>query len=178
MGALCLAARLRRSAVAALLAVTACAGASAGRGPREGEPLLLETVTLEGEPFTVGGPGPLRLVELWATWCAPCGPASEEARAALTRHPRVRLQAVSLDGSAEVVRRAVAASPRHGRQLLLRGGPAAAERLGLGRLPAFVMLDRRGRVVGSVSGLSADLAPALERMLRQAEGRPLRPAGA
>ncbi len=160
-----------------LLGAGSCASSGAQRRG-EGDPFWLSTLTLAGEPLLIGGEGPARLVELWASWCAPCGPASEQAQAALGRHLQTRLYAVSIDADPRVLKHALAAAPRPGTQLLLRGGPAEAARLGLNEVPTFIALDRNGVMVGRVTGLSASLPGALEELLSRAEGRPGRPGGA
>jgi len=165
-----------------LLAVAACAHAPAApaRPPRQataslarpgaaGDRLVAETMA--GETVEIGGPGPVRLVELWATWCVPCGPAAERARSVLARHPQVVAYAVALDSDRGAVLRHLASVPGVGTPLLYPGGASAAARRGLDRVPMFVALDARGKVAGTVTGLSSNLGPALERLLSQAEGR-------
>ena len=50
--------------------------------------------------------------------------------------------------------------------------PAAlSPRAGIPQVPTFLALDTRGRLVGVVVGLSPGLGPALERLLRLAEGK-------
>ena len=146
------------------------AAPSRPRAPLEAEPRFAAE-TLTGEAVKIGGPGPVRLVEVWATWCAPCAAASERARAVLRRHPQVLAYAVSIDADRDAVARHVAATPPAGEPLLFGGGPAAAARRGLGDVPTFIVLDTRGRVVGRMTGLSGGLGPTLERLLRRAEGR-------
>ena len=165
---------MRRSAAIAALALTLATGCgqrgwggSGGDEPRL--PLLAET--LAGERFVVGGPGPVRLVELWATWCTPCGPAAERARTVLARHPDVVAYAVSIDQDRAELTRRLAEAPPPGTTLVLTGGPIAAARAGIPQVPTFLAIDARGRLVGSVVGLSPGLGPALEKLLRRAEGR-------
>jgi len=160
------------AAVTAALALATGCGRRAWGGSGGAEPQLpLLAETLVGERFVVGGPGPVRLVELWATWCTPCGPAAERARTVLARHPNVVAYAVSIDQDrAELTRRLGEAAPP-GTALVLTGGPTAAARAGIPQVPTFLALDARGRLVGTVVGLSPELGPALEKLLRRAEGR-------
>jgi hypothetical protein len=154
---------------AALLACAAGRSRPAPPGPRE--PFHLAAETLAGERVDVGGPGPVRLVELWASWCGPCGPAAERARAALEHHPDVVAYAISIDTDRAALGRAAAASPPPGMVLVLPGGPAAAASRGLDRIPAFLALDADGLVVGMVTGMTPHLAQDLDDLLRRAEGR-------
>jgi hypothetical protein len=169
---------LRAATAAALAVALGCAGrpVAPAAAPDQPQPTLspvlhLEVETLEGKRVDIGGPGPVRLVELWATWCGPCGPAAERARAALARHPQVVAYAVSVDEDREAVARSVAEAPPPGTALVLPGGPAAARRRGVSQIPTFVAIDNRGRVAGAVAGYSPGLESALDRILRQAEGR-------
>jgi thiol-disulfide isomerase/thioredoxin len=164
----------RRLAAAPTIALALAACAATGRTARahaglEAEPRFAAE-TLAGEEVEIGGPGPVRLVELWASWCAPCVPAAEKARAVLRRHPEVLAYALSLDVDREALDHHLARAPPAGTPLLFHGGPAAAARRGLNQLPMFIVLDARGRVAGTLTGLTAGLGPALERLVRQAEG--------
>ncbi len=178
------------TAFAAAIAVVACVGRSPGRRThsvldserdRRGEAALLvrcpvgsefhlAAETLAGGRVAIGGPGPVRLVEVWATWCEPCALAAVRARTVLARHPRVLAYAVALDVDRETVSRYVAMTPPPGTPLVLLGDRAAAARHGLDRVPAFIAIDARGRVTGAITGLSPGLGPALDRLLRHAEG--------
>jgi thiol-disulfide isomerase/thioredoxin len=178
------------TAFAAAIAVLTCAACSPGprthsgldgerdrrgeaalpiRGPLGGE-FHLAAETLAGERVEIGGPGPVRLVEVWATWCEPCALAAARARPVLARHPRVVAYAVALDVDRETVSRYVAMTPPPGTPLVLLEGHAAAARRGLDSVPTFIALDARGRVTGAITGLSPGLGPALDRLLRHAEG--------
>ena len=48
---------------------------------------------------------------------------------------------------------------------------SSLSRAGIPQVPTFLALDTRGRLVGVVVGLSPGLGPALERLLRLAEGK-------
>jgi cytochrome c biogenesis protein CcmG/thiol:disulfide interchange protein DsbE len=65
--------RLRLAALAALLAAPACKGGEAA-GPRVGAPAPAFTAaTLQGDSVSIASlKGQVVLVNLWATWCAPC----------------------------------------------------------------------------------------------------------
>ncbi len=165
--------RVSALALALALACSAAAGPrSAASAPLALSPLAgdLPVETLAGAPRHLGGPGPVRVVELWATWCEPCAAAAARAAPVLARHPRVVAYAVALDPDRDAVARHLVASPPLGEPLLLRGGPSAAARRGHDQIPAFFVLDARGREVGSVTGSTPNLGPRLERLLRLAEG--------
>lgn len=157
-------------ALAALAACGACAQGARPPSWAARAELPFVALAMDGERVVVGGPGPPRLVELWATWCAPCGPAAERARAVLARHPRVAAYSVSVDEDRAALERRLAELPPPGRPLVYPGGPAAAARRGLRDFPTFLAIDARGRLVGVVTGLSPGLGPRLDRMLRHAEG--------
>ena len=86
-------------------AVAAC-GAGSDSGPSSFRPLeagdavpVYTNTTVSGETVTIGGEGPITLLNLWATWCVPCRtefPDLQEIHEELG--PRgLRLIAVSLD---------------------------------------------------------------------------------
>jgi thiol-disulfide isomerase/thioredoxin len=159
--------RSRRAALALALALAACAAGERARRPYRPDVAALSAETLDGTAIPLRGPGPPRLVELWATWCEPCARAAAAARPVLARHPRVRAYAVAVDDDRGAVASHASAV---GEVLVLAGGAADAARAGFDRLPTFVALDARGRVVGAVTGLTPNLAAALDRLLRHAEG--------
>jgi thiol-disulfide isomerase/thioredoxin len=165
--------RSPRAVAAALtcVATLACCASARPAQQRAREPGLasLDLTTLDGTPIEITGPGPTRLVEVWATWCEPCERAAAAARPVLARHALVAAYAVALDTDRTLVERHAGLAV--GTVLLVRGGAAAATRAGFGRLPAFVALDARGRAVGAVTGATPNLAAQLERLIGHAEGR-------
>ncbi len=161
-----------------LVVVSACAG-HAERRPEHAKPTAaarhtaagaLVGETLAGDRVDLAGPGPVRLVELWATWCVPCGPAAEIARPVLQRHPDVAAYSLAVDEPAAVAAY-VTSRPMLGTVLLYPGGAAAATRRGLNEFPMFIALDAHGRVAGTVVGFRPGLGAALDRLLNHAEGR-------
>ncbi|MFL5271791.1 MAG: TlpA family protein disulfide reductase [Anaeromyxobacteraceae bacterium] len=159
--------RSARAALALLVAAASCTASQPARRAGAGDLGALAAARLDGTPVALRGPGSPRLVELWATWCEPCAHAAAAARPVLARHPRVHVYAVSVDDD----RAAVASHPfALGEVLVAAGGAAGAARAGFDRLPTFIALDAHGRVVGTVTGAAPNLAAALDRMLRHAEG--------
>jgi thiol-disulfide isomerase/thioredoxin len=158
---------LRALALLALLSV-ACAGSRAGwRPPAVAE---LPAETLDGRPYALAGPGPVRLVDVWASWCTPCVAAAPRVARVLARHPEVLGLSLSVDDDEAELRRHLERHGVPGLVLHCRGGFAAASRRGVSDLPLFLVLDSRGRLAGMVRGLSARLEPELERMVRLAKG--------
>jgi len=92
--------------VATLGLLVAGCGADSGSGRPSFRPLqagdavpTYTGMTVSGESVTIGGPGPVTLLNLWATWCVPCRaefPDLQEIHEELG--PRgLRIVAVSLD---------------------------------------------------------------------------------
>ncbi len=158
---------MRSLAFAAVLA-SACAGPRAGlHAPDVAD---LPATTLEGRPYPLSGPGPVRLVDVWASWCAPCVAAAPRVARVLARHPDVLGLSLSVDDDPAALRRHLETHRVPGLVLHCRGGFPAASRRGIDDLPLFLVLDSRGRVAGMVRGVSARLEPELERMVRLAKG--------
>jgi thiol-disulfide isomerase/thioredoxin len=130
----------------------------------------LPAETLDGRPYPLGGPGPVRLVDVWASWCAPCVAAAPRVARVLARHPEVVGLSLSVDDDPEALRRHLETHGVPGLALRSTGGFAAASRRGVSDLPLFLVLDSRGRLAGAMRGLSPQLEPALERMIRLAKG--------
>jgi thiol-disulfide isomerase/thioredoxin len=85
----------RRCALALVLSLSACC-ALPGQPP-SGEAFFLPAETLDGRPVDLSGPGPIRLIDVWATWCGPCREATPKVQAVLGRHPEVRGVLLSID---------------------------------------------------------------------------------
>jgi thiol-disulfide isomerase/thioredoxin len=134
-----------------------------------GRPLPISAQTLDGQAAPLSGPGPVRLVALWASWCEPCHKARPVLQRVLDRHPEVRGLAVSVDEDREALLADHARQPMPG---VVLHAPTALSVLGTARIPIFLALDRRGRVVDSWTGVGPGLEPALERMLATAEAVP------
>jgi thiol-disulfide isomerase/thioredoxin len=136
--------------------------------PSPGSAFALPAQTLEGEPVELGGPGKIRLIDVWATWCAPCREVSPQVEAVLLRHPEVRGIFLSID---DVPEQARAYAARHffpGEWLYLPGGGAGAQAAGITAIPLVVVLDAQGRVVDAFHLIEE---ARLERALAAARGR-------
>ncbi len=159
---------MRRALALVALLASGCAGFRAGsRVPAVGE---LPAETLDGVPYALSGPGPVRLVDVWASWCAPCVAAAPRVARVLARHPEVVGLSLSVDDEEADLRLHLERHAVPGLVLRCRGGFAAASRRGVNDLPLFLVLDSRGRLAGMVRGLSPRLEPELERMVRLAKG--------
>jgi thiol-disulfide isomerase/thioredoxin len=135
-------------------------------------PLPATTVmTLAGEPTSVAhvAEGRVALVSLWATWCEACVKEMDSLN---------RLDAkATAEGSAVVIgidigeeREKVAAfAQRRGLRYvqLVDEGFAFADALGQRRLPATLVIDRRGEVVFRGEALDARGLDAMRRALAQ-----------
>jgi thiol-disulfide isomerase/thioredoxin len=117
--------------------------------------------------------GRVVLVNLWATWCAPCVeemPALDRIAARLGG-PDFDVVAISVDRQGASV-----VQPFLGKLGLSRLAPyldpsnAAVRVLGAPGLPVSVVLDREGRELGRVLGAAEWDSPAFEALLRRAIG--------
>lgn len=152
-----------------ILALSGCLLGTYARGA-SGQPLALAAETLDGEPVEINGPGPARVVDVWATWCSPCRAAAPRVRAVLTRHPNVSGISLSVDDDVGDLRRflghhAVAGTPLH-----FPGGLTRAGKAGIDRIPLFLVVDQQGRISGVIEGLGPGFEMRLERMVAAVAG--------
>jgi hypothetical protein len=91
-------------------------------------------------------------------------------RGVLARHPEVAGWSLSIDDDLEALAAEAARTPPPGKLVIHAGGLAGAARRGLDRIPLFLVLDARGRVVAEVMGYSPGLGARLERAIRDAQG--------
>ena len=139
-----------------------------------GEPVALDFVDGEGAARSLAEwRGRVVLVNLWATWCAPCVeemPALDRIAARLGG-PDFDVVAISVDRQGAAV-----VAPFLGKLGLTRLAPyldpsnAAVRVLGAPGLPVSVVLDREGRELGRVLGAAEWDSPAFEALLRRAIG--------
>ena len=156
---------MRRAVIA--LAVLACAPA---RPPVDGAAaprvLALALPDLEGREVDVGAErGRVRVVDFWATWCAPC---REElpALAALERElgPRgLVVYAVSYDEDRAAIGPFLSSAGPAPRVLWDAGGERSAGACGVRRLPTTLLVDRHGRIRYVHEGYDASTAAAQRR---------------
>jgi thiol-disulfide isomerase/thioredoxin len=139
-----------------------------------GEPVALDFVDGAGAARSLAEwRGRVVLVNLWATWCAPCVeemPALDRIAARLGG-PDFDVVAISVDRQGAAV-----VAPFLGKLGLTRLAPyldpsnAAVRVLGAPGLPVSVVLDREGRELGRVLGAAEWDSPAFEALLRRATG--------
>ena len=137
-------------------------------------PLALDFVDATGAPRSLAEfRGRVVLVNLWATWCAPCieeMPALDRIAARLGG-PDFEVLAIAVDRQGEPVVRPFFAKLGLSRLALnLDPGNGVVRALGAPGLPVSVVVDRQGREIGRVLGAAAWDSPAFEALLRRAIG--------
>jgi cytochrome c biogenesis protein CcmG, thiol:disulfide interchange protein DsbE len=166
--------RARFTGGAALL-LASCAGGDAGPASRVGDPVPdYAAATMAGEPFHLGDGTPT-LVNVWATWCAPCRKEMPELETLHRRYAArgLRIVGVSVDvrGAEERVRQFV---EEVGVTFPIVHDPA--ERIGsvvlVMGMPTTFLVGRDGRVawfhLGALTTETPGLVPAIEAQLEAA----------
>jgi thiol-disulfide isomerase/thioredoxin len=179
----------RIAAVGAVLAVLA-AGASAWSWSllvRDGPPLAGEMrkfdllpsprpapeigfTTLSGEPASLADfHGKVVLLNLWATWCAPCVqemPSLERLQAQLGGEDFTVLALSSDRGGARVVEPFLENLGLKQLHPYLDPKSAATRSLGARGLPTTLLIDREGREIGRIEGGAQWDGPAAMALIR------------
>jgi len=104
------------------------------------------------------------LVDLWATWCAPCARALP-FYARMAKETGIHVFAVSIDADDAPVREWMRQHPVPF-ELLRDPDGAVAEELGMKQMPTSFLLDADGRVRVRHDGFSEEDEPSLEREIR------------
>ncbi|MGB8433521.1 MAG: TlpA disulfide reductase family protein [Burkholderiales bacterium] len=190
--------RLALGAVGVLLLVAVTMGVFQALTHSRGDPALrIPRMTMLSEPRALppldirdaaGNPvsfdrfrGKVVLLNLWATWCAPCGkemPALDRLQASIGG-PQFAVVALATDvGGVKAVKEFYAANNVQHLAIYVDGASKVLTALGTAGLPTTLLLDAEGREVGRYLG-AADweseefaqvLRPHLERARREGKG--------
>jgi tetratricopeptide (TPR) repeat protein len=126
--------------------------------------------TLDGEVVSSQGLlGQVVLVDFWATWCQPCiASLPTLGRFHAYTHDRpLRLVSVSVDESADVLRRFVAEKEMDW-TVIHDGSKAFAHHFGVSSYPTYLLVDADGFIVDRISGYSSEAGDALSRLTMRA----------
>ena len=126
-----------------------------------GTQLSLEAVDAEGGLRELGGQGPPRLVVIWASWCAQCPKALEEA-AKLAQIHGLLFAAVSVDADQKLARAAMMRLAIPGPQLWDEAARAASL-AGVRRTPTILMIGGDGKLAGIFEGVELGTLTTLRR---------------
>ncbi|MCF7750001.1 redoxin domain-containing protein [Bacillus subtilis subsp. subtilis] len=120
--------------------------------------------SLQGEPMALADQqGKPMVINLWATWCAPCRREMPLFAAAQQREPGVRFVFLNQGESAEEVQQFLTHQRLELQHVLLDADSLGSERLQVHAYPTTLFFDSRGRLQGlhmgelSAAGLQARL---------------------
>ena len=152
----------RPLAAGALVAALAWGGGSLalGRWDRPAMPAL-ELVELDGGRATTlaaAAAGRPAVVNLWASWCAPCRAEMPVLADAQRREPGVAILLVNQGESEAAVRAYLRREGLALREVLLDGGARLGPAVGSGGLPTTVFFDAQGRRVDAHFGVLSEAA--------------------
>ena len=97
------------------------------------------------------GKKPYLLIDFWASWCGPCRRAMPQLKQVYAQYGnRLEILGVSLDSNAEQWKEAISAMQLNWKHISdLKGWKAeAAELYGVNAIPATVLIDSEGTIVG------------------------------
>mgnify|MGYP000942952960 CR=1 FL=1 len=157
----------RALAVGATAGVAAWSLASTVLGVHERPALpALVLPSVDGSTQTLASDGRPMVVNLWATWCAPCRTEMPILAHAQLQHPQLRFVFVNHGEAAATAASWLASQPYELQNVLLDTRQQLAPAVGTSGLPTTLFVDGQGRIVERHFGpLSApSLAAALSRL--------------
>ena len=162
-----------RLLAALLLAGCASMGSAGGAGPVTDQPMPdLTLQPMHGRaPIRLAGlRGKVVLLDVWASWCAPCReelPLLDDLARRL-RGERIEIIAVSVDEERAAADELVRMRPRW--HLTMAHDPSVAERLNPPAMPSSYLIDTRGRLQQVNAGFQPGDIERLEARLRALAG--------
>ncbi|WP_237181155.1 TlpA family protein disulfide reductase [Roseomonas haemaphysalidis] len=149
-----------------LLAARQGMAAAGGLSPAAPKPVPpLSFTDADGKPYDLGAfPGRMLLVNLWATWCAPCVkemPALDRAQQALGDENWAVLPLSSDRGGAAQVTPFFERTGLKHLKIWLDPRGAAARAVGARGLPTTLVIDRQGQEVARLEGDAEWDSPAM-----------------
>jgi thiol-disulfide isomerase/thioredoxin len=166
-----------RLAVLTLTAALGCAtlgGGGSGRTPETDQPmpeLTLRRMHGRGEIHLASLKGKVVLLDLWASWCAPCReelPLLDDLAQRL-RGQDIEIIAVSVDEDPAAADELVRLRSRW--HLTLAHDPRAADVLNPPAMPSSYVIDARGRLHEINAGFERGDIQRIERRLRELASR-------
>lgn len=159
---------------AAPVAVSALVWSAAHHLASRTEPLPpppLTLAALSGPPVDLAAPaGRPTVINLWASWCAPCRREMPALEAAAARHPDVRFLFVNQGEAADTAERFLAAEDLALGQVLLDRTQAVAQHYGTVGIPVTLFLHADGRLARAHMG---EIAPEqIDAEIRRLERAP------
>lgn len=157
---------LATAALAALLVWTAGTALLGARGGAVAPALVLTTLE-DGRPTDLrqAAAGRPAVVNLWASWCAPCRQEMPALAAAQQREPAIAFVFVNQGETPAAVQRYLASLGQQLRTVLLDPRAALGPAVRSAGLPTTLFYDAEGRLVDAHFGVLN--TPALESRLRQ-----------
>jgi thiol-disulfide isomerase/thioredoxin len=143
----------------------ACASPGPRPPPVAGASLSVTALGLDGEAVQLGGPGEVRVIDLFASWCEPCRAQLPALGRLAEAHAGggVAVVAVSFDEDRAALDRFLADVPVAVPVLWDRGGATIGPALRIQRLPTTLVVDRSGVIRHVHLGYDAHSEARLEQ---------------
>lgn len=113
--------------------------------------------------------GKVVLIDFWATWCAPCVAASPMINRLHQKYAKQGLVVLGANISDKAGSAAKYKKEHKYGYTFTTGGETLAKSLGVQGIPAFIFVDRNGKIadvqVGTKPGLEAQFEATLKRVL-------------
>jgi thiol-disulfide isomerase/thioredoxin len=159
---------IRALPLLAALLVSACAAprqVAARPPPLAGVPLSVTARALDGAEVRLGGPGEVRVIDVFASWCEPCRAQLPALGRLAEAHAGrgLAVVVVSLDEDRAALDRFLAQVSVSLPVLWDRGGEAVVPALQIQRLPTTFVVDRAGVIRDVHLGYDARSDAKLER---------------
>jgi thiol-disulfide isomerase/thioredoxin len=139
------------------------------KSPSVGKAMAVQVSDLSGRNVNIAGPGKVRIIDFWATWCTPCKDSMPYFNRLQQEYgPRgLTVYAISFDEDRKLIPEFQKQVPMNFPVLWDKGGERVAAKYAVARLPTTFIVDKRGVIRFVHEGFDPAIAKAERQQIEK-----------